>query len=173
MPRDWLGRASGLHSGRWNEARSSEPRTGLELPGGPRPATVTGSVTGSIGRRRCGLSRQCRWVRRERTGPAGGQGPASGTGGGRSVAGPERVPWLFPLAYNLAAHSLRPSGTTLLSLRLPCWYHPDFAFRSSVVSFRMRLPDKTETGNSNLFCKAVAVPTEPGDTSVPRTHVLA
>ncbi len=114
-------------------------------------------------------------VRRERTGPVGGQSPASGTGGGRSVAGPERVPWLFPLAYNLAAHPLRPSGTILLSLRLPYWYHPTihFVFRSSVVSFRIRLPDKTETGNSNLFCKAVAVPTEPGDTSVPRTHVLA
>ena len=25
-------------------------------------------------------------------------------------------------------------------------------------------PDKTETGDSNLFCKAVVVPTEPGDT---------
>ena len=50
------------------------------------------------------------------------------------------------------AHLAQPYSTILVSpgFRLPF--------------FGCQFPDKTETGNSNLFCKAVVVPTEPGDT---------
>jgi len=50
------------------------------------------------------------------------------------------------------AHLAQPYSTILVSpgFRLPF--------------FGCQFPDKTETGNSNCFCKAVVVPTEPGDT---------
>ncbi len=90
----------------------------------------------------------------------------------RSESSPSQV---LTTTSSRAAHwALRLPGTTLY---LPCsgWYHPDFVFRSSVASSRSS-PIRLKLAileNPGPFCKAVVVPTEPGDTRVPRTHVLA
>jgi hypothetical protein len=57
------------------------------------------------------------------------------------------------------AHLEQPHSTILAS--------PGFC----LPFFGCQFPDKTETGNSNPSCRAVVVPTEPGDTWVPSAHV--
>ena len=61
------------------------------------------------------------------------------------------------------------SGTTLLYHTGTTRIRRNFPYVTS-VSFDTY---KSCSQGIHLFCKAVVVPTEPGDTSVPRTHVLA
>ena len=158
-----------MHSGpTWTAAVPRASSKGPFKWEGGTTATYVANVP-SQGGRATSLPPHLRW-RPTSQRQVGGEGPTSapnvptsgGGGGGRCTSTLGRyvgnVRWRGPTFPLQRAFT---TGTTVL-------YHTGTTSSYFIIHprpfFGCQFPDKTETGNLNLFCKAVVVPTEPGDT---------